>query len=121
MWTDRSDRVPREFVLVTGRPVTEERVRDAAASMRPALSARSVWSGGGLEVTDSDGDVVAMVLRSSFIEVSSAAEQVIGAAVAPHSLWTEAYGSDERPDARELLDRLAESVNGFVVELGVSE
>jgi hypothetical protein len=113
--------VPREFMLVTERPSTEEVVRDAASGMSPPMTARPVWSGGGLEVTAEGGDVVATVLRSSVLEVGSAAERVVGVPVTVPSFWTEAYVTDERPGARELLERIAETVNGCVVELRGNE
>jgi hypothetical protein len=46
---------------------------------------------------------------------------VVGVPVTVPSFWTEAYVTDERPGARELLERIAETVNGCVVELRGNE
>lgn len=93
-------------------------MRAAASGMIPPMTARPVWSGGGLEVAVEGGDIVATVLRSSVLEVGSAAERMVGVTVTVPSFWTEAYVTGEQPGARELLERIAARVNGCVVELG---
>lgn len=110
--------MPREFMLVTERPSTEDVVRDAAAGMSPAMTVRSVWAGGGVDVIDADGTVAVTVLRSSVVEVAAAAERLVGAQVSVPAFWTEAYATGERPESREVLERIADSLVGRCTELG---
>lgn len=116
--------MPREFTIVSDRPVTAVECVRAAAAIDPELGVGRLWDGGGVQVAD-DRRLVLAVLRSTVLERPDRALRGLGVAVpadrpadAPPLWWTEAHGPFDHPETARLARRLAAEVSGTLASTG---
>ncbi|PJJ65707.1 hypothetical protein [Compostimonas suwonensis] len=84
--------MPRELVIVSERPIEVADQVLAAVAVDPALGIRTVFDGGGTQITDAAGETILTVLRTDGVDVLSVAEALLESPLAPGEVfWTEAY------------------------------
>lgn len=111
--------MPKEFVILSPRPVDLADHLVASVAVDPQAGLRSVFDGGATQVCGEHGDVLATIMTTKGMDDSTDAERLLGASVdETHVFWTEGYLPFDDPRGSGFARHLADSVEGRLYELG---